>query len=169
MDKPQKEALYQSVEILSEAKSRAESRVKLVRALVADGELGSEGLRSLQVAYADARARVNAGLDRLLVELETAKVQESAEPYREVASSAAQQIAVFLAACDKEILGDDRGVLEAGLGAAGSISSALVDIWKTLRGEKTERHLALIRRIDSLRWDPFEGIESVAKEKPNDG
>ena len=66
--KDDKDVLFASVEMLSETKSQAESRVKLVRALVADEEIGVAELRRVQVLYADARSSVNAGLDRLLVD-----------------------------------------------------------------------------------------------------
>lgn len=155
-----KQVVRESVDFLSEAKSRAETRVKLARSLLADGGISKKDLRKLEIAYSDARAQVNAGLDRILVELEISRTGAELESYEIVANRAGEQILVFLDASDALILGDDKGSpIEAGLDAAKTFASAFVDIWKTFRGDKKERNAALIKRIESLKWAAFDEIK----------
>lgn len=155
----EKEIVFDSVEVLSRVKSQAESRIKLARSLVEDGEIKATELRKIQILYDDTRSEVNSGLDRLLVELETTGAYESVEPYTRVAERAAQRAQEFIETSDALILGEDRsGIAEAGLSLAESLVTALVDVWKTLRGERTERHSLLIKRIGSLKWNEFDEI-----------
>ena len=155
----EQETLLASVEQLSRTKSLAESRVKLVRALVADSEKDEQDLTRMRVLYEDARANVNAGLDRLLVEMEGSARVESAESYRRAADIADEKAGTFLKESGTLILGEDRSVVEAGVKAAGSVVSALVDIWKTLRGEKKGMRAAVTKRIETLKWSPFDEIK----------
>jgi len=153
------EVRFDSVETLSKAKTLAESRVKLIRSLLEDGEIGDEQYRKIQILYDEARADVNAGLDRLLVELETTSSQGTIEPYDRVAQRAAERTAQFLKISDQVIFGKDRGILELGMKLADSLIKAFVDIWKVLRGEKTERHTLLLQRIESLKWGEFSEVK----------
>ncbi len=159
-DESSQQILLDSIETLSETKALAENRVKLLRALVADKELSADELRPIQGRYSDARARVNASFDRLLVELEVAGKTESAEPISKLANRAAEEMTGFIEASDAVILGDDRsGIGAAAIGAGPGFVGALVDVWKTLRGEKKQKHAALIGRIESLKWEPFDEIK----------
>ena len=67
------EQRFDSVETLSKAKSLVESRVKLVRSLHQEQRVNEEEYQKIQLLYDEARADVNAGLDRVLVELEAAE------------------------------------------------------------------------------------------------
>lgn len=153
------EIRFDSVEVLSKAKAQAESRVKFIRSLREDGEIEEKDLRKIQLLYSEVRADVNAGLDRVLVELEITGSKGATEPYDRVAARAAKRATDFLESSDEMILGDDRGAVEAGIKLADSMTKAFVDIWKTLRGEKSERHEQLIRRIESLKWEQFSEIK----------
>ncbi len=156
--------LLASVEVLSETKSQAESRVKLVRSLLEDEEIDAAELRRLQLLYADSRSSVNAGLDRLLVELEIDRAAAPAESYAVTADRAAERVAAFIAASDALILGDDRGdPVTAVLDLVKSLPAALIDIWKTLRNDTSERRTRLIARIESLKWEPFDRVGSGAE------
>ena len=153
------DVVFDSVEALSKARSQAESRVKLVRALAEDGEIETADLRGVQALYDDARADVNSGLDRLLVELEKTGSYESAEPYAEVAERAANRVDDFVRRCDAIILGDDRsGVIGGGLSLAETLVTALVDVWKTVREGRTDRHALFVERVESLKWGEFDDI-----------
>ncbi len=154
-----KEVVFDSVEVLSRAKSQAESRIKLARSLLEDGEIKAADLRNIQILYEDARSDVNSGLDRLIVELETTGAYDTAEPYAQVAERAAQHVQEFMKTSDELVFGEDRsGLAGAGLSLAETFVTALVDVWKTLRGERTERHSLLIQRIGSLKWSEFDDI-----------
>lgn|GEM_PF-4779394 len=154
------EIRFDSVEVLSRTKSQAESRVKLVRSLLEDGEIEKKDLRNIQRLYEEARADVNAGLDRLLVEIEVVGSHGSIDPYEKVAERAAKRVAEFLEASDELILGEDRsGLVTAGLGIVDSMMKAFVDVWKTMRGERSERRALLIQRIESLKWGQFDAIK----------
>jgi hypothetical protein len=157
---------FASIELLSETKSRAEDRIKIAGSMVSDGDLTTRELRELRIMYSDARAQVNAGLERLVVELEATKQGATPETFEMVATRAAEQIQLFLQQSDA-LLDEDRAATEAaGLAkVAGpaiegvkSIASALVDVWKTLRGEKKERRAALIKRVEGLKWAAFEEL-----------
>ena len=153
------DAVFDGVEVLSREKARAESRVKLARSLSADGDLAKTDFRKIQVQYDETRADVNAGLDRLLVELETTGSLESVESYTRLAERVAQRVETFLKSSDSLLFGDDRsGAVGAGLGLVGIVTKALVDMWKTLRSDHTDRHTLLIKRIDSLKWQQFDDI-----------
>lgn len=151
--------VFDSVEVLSRAKTQAETRVKLAQSLVEDGEVGVEDLRKIQRLYDDARAEINGGLDRLLVELESTGTYESTEPFKAVAEKAVDRVAAFMVASDELILGEDRsGWADASIGLAGDLVGSMLEIWKTLRGERSVRHEALVKRIDSLKWDAFDDV-----------
>jgi hypothetical protein len=148
------EALYASVEVLSKTKSRAEDCVKLARSLATPAEL-----LALQVLYSEARSNINASLDRLLIELQTVGARAAvAESYERVAERAAEHAQRFLEASDDLIIGADMSIVEAGIKAVSSLASALVDVWKTLRGEKKERFAHLTKRLESFKWEHFEQI-----------
>jgi hypothetical protein len=116
-------------------------------------------LRKIQRLYDEARAEVNAGLDRLLVELEATGGYESTEPFKAIAEKAADRVASFMTASDELILGEDRsGWADASIGLAGDLVGSLVEIWKTLRGARSGRHDALVNRIDSLKWEAFHDV-----------
>ena len=159
-DDASQQALLDDIEVLSQAKSLAESRVKLLRALVDDGELTSGDLRPLQVQYDDARARVNASFDRIVFELELTRAPEPAESFEELAQRASREVSAFLRQSNAVILGQDRspaGV--AAIEAAPGLFGSIVEIWKVLRGEKKERRAALVARVESLKWDAFDAVE----------
>jgi hypothetical protein len=153
------QVVLNGIEILSRAKSQAESRIKLVRSLVKDGEIDTVDLRRVRILYDDARSDVNAGLDRLLAELEAHGTYATAEPYTQVAERAAARMAELIKISDKLALGEDRGdPVEAGMKLVDTVVKAFVDVWKTLRGERTSRRSLFVQRLGSLRWSPFDDI-----------
>lgn len=155
--KVKKKSLLESIDVLSQTKTQAEACVTLIHSVAADGGISAAQLRSLQQSYADARAMVNGGLDRLLVEIEMSGSPEGGESYEMVAARAAKQVRTFLTDSDSVI--PREGVSDAGVKLGGSILSAFVDIWKTLRGEKKEKVAAFVKRVEALKWRPFEAIE----------
>lgn len=156
------QALYASVEVLSKVKYLAEDRVKLARSLAEEGgEVAPAQLLALQVLYSDARSNINASLDRLLVEMQAEGASMVVESYERVAERAAEHANRFLDASDDVILGPDRSLVDAGVKTIGSLASALVDVWKTLRGEKKERLKELVERLESFKWEPFEKVGSA--------
>jgi len=157
---PDKKVIFDSVEVLSRAKSQAEGRVKYARLLMADGEIEGAELTDIQRLYDLARADVNAGIDRLLVELETTGSYESTEAYSRFAERAAERVAGFIRESDAITRADKRSGLAAAAGVnfAKELVTAFVDVWKTLRGERTERHSLLTQRIASLKWSEFDEI-----------
>lgn len=153
------EQRFDSVETLSKAKSLAESRVKLVRSLYREKRVNDTEFQKIQLLYDEARADVNAGLDRVLVELETTGKKGNVEPYERVAKRAAEKTAEFLNSSDDIMFGKDRGAVETSIKFMDSLVDAFVDIWKVLRGEKTERHKLLMQRMESLKWSDFSEIK----------
>ena len=155
----EQEVRFDSVEVLSKVKTRAESRVKLVRSLLEDGEIQKKDLKKIQILYGDTRAEVNAGLDRLLIEMESTGSQGEVEPYARVAKKAGKQAGEFIDACDKLILGEDRGVLEASSAFIDTFVGALVDIWKTYRDDRSARNSQVRDRIELMKWEKFDKID----------
>lgn len=153
---------FDSVEILSKSKSWAESRVRMIRSLARDNEISKTELSRLELEYDAVRATVNSGIDRLLVELETTGESDSSEPFDRIAIQVSDQVEDFLIICDEMIFGGKRGVgtaIEAGAKVVDTVVNALMDIWKTLHGEKNERHAMLIKRLKGLKWQRFSKIE----------
>jgi hypothetical protein len=96
----------------------------------------------------------------LLVELEANRSDPSAEPYARIAERASRRVQEFLVASDSLALGKERsGAVDAGVKVAGDVVKALVDVWKTLRGERIEDRQRLIQRVASLKWAPFDEIK----------
>ena len=153
------EVRFESVEMLSNAKTMAESRVKLFRSLLEDGQVEDKVYRKIQVLYDDARSDVNAGLDRVLVELETKGTKGTVERYDNVARRAAERAAKFTEAIDEVVFGKDRGLEVIGVDLIEPLAKAFVDVWKVLHGEKTQRHVLLMQRITSLKWAEFSDIK----------
>jgi hypothetical protein len=156
----QQDTLLDSIEQISMAKSTAENRVRLLRALANDGELTKVQLRQIQFHYSEARARVNASFDRILVELETTS-DESFDSFEKLAKQASEEVNVFVEAADDVILGEDRSgtVAAAAIGAAAALFESLVVIWKRLRGESQAQRTALITRLEALKWDAFDAVQ----------
>jgi hypothetical protein len=156
----QQDTLLDSIEQISMAKSTAENRVRLLRALANDGELTKVQLRQIQFHYSEARARVNASFDRILVELETTS-DESFDSFEKLAKQASEEVNVFVEAADDVILGEDRSgtVAAAAIGAAAALFESLVVIWKRLRGESQAQRAALITRLEALKWDAFDAVQ----------
>ena len=91
-----------------------------------DGEMPPESLRNLRRLYDDARAEVNAGLDRLLVELEASRSQPDMEPYARLAEKSSLRVQQFLTESDRLSLGQERsGIVEAGVKAGGDLVKSL--------------------------------------------
>ena len=130
----------------------------MARGLAEDGDIGPTDLRRIQVLYDDARADVNAGLDRLLVELEVTGSYESADPFADVAERAESRVASFISETDEIIFGEDRSLGAAGIGLVGDIAQAFVEVWKTFRGESVANHDKLVERIDALKWARYEDL-----------
>ncbi len=147
--------VFDSIEALSKAKLQAGNRVKLVKAMLKDGDISASDHRRIVALYDEARAEVNSGIDRLLVELDTKGTLDGEEPFERIASRAAKHVEEFVAESDRVVFGPDRGTVEAGLNLAESLVNAFVDVWKTLRGERAMRHEKLVERLDALRWPTF--------------
>jgi hypothetical protein len=151
--------MLDGIEVLSRAKSQAETRIKFLRSLVKDGEVDAADLRRVRILYDEARSDVNAGLDRLLAELEATGAYETPEPFTRVAEQAGKRVAELISVSDRLALGEDRGSpIEAGVKLADTLVKAFVDVWKTLRGERTARRSLLLQRIGSLKWSAFDDI-----------
>ena len=116
-------------------------------------------MKKIQILYGDTRAEVNAGLDRLLIEMESTGSQGEVEPYARVAKKAGKQAGEFIDACDKLILGEDRGVLEASSAFIDTFVGALVDIWKTYRDDRSARNSQVRDRIELMKWEKFDKID----------
>jgi len=153
------EVRFESVEMLSNAKTMAESRVKLFRSSFEDGEVEEKVYRKIRILYDEARSDVNSGLDRVLVELETKRTKGNVESYNDVARRAAERAARFTEAIDEVIFGKDRGLEVVGTALIEPLANAFVDVWKVLHKEKTQRHLLLMQRITSLKWAEFTDIK----------
>jgi hypothetical protein len=159
-DSKKQDSLFDSIEQISIAKSTSENRVRLLRALVDDSELTKAELRPIQIQYDEARARVNASFDRILVELETTSGKQPTASFEKLAQRASEEVGVFVEAADAVILGEDRsGAAAAAIGAGPGLFGSLVDIWKTLRGEKQTQRTALIARVEALKWDAFDAVQ----------
>ncbi|MBW1805453.1 MAG: hypothetical protein JRJ06_03625 [Deltaproteobacteria bacterium] len=151
--------IFDSIEMLSRAKLQAESRVKLIKTMREDEEITASDNRRMTTLYDEARAHVNSGIDRLLVELETTGKVDDDKSFEEIASRAAQQVEAFVTESDQLVFGEDRsGMVEAGLGLAGILVGAMVNVWKNLRGARKVRHSKLVKRIDDLRWPAFDEL-----------
>ena len=149
--------IFDSVEVLSRAKLQAGNRVKLIKTMREEEEISVSDHRRMVALYGEARADVNSGIDRLLIEVEAAGKIENEGPFEEIASRAAEQVETFITESDQLVFGEDRsGVVEAGISFAGAIVSAMVDVWKSVRGERTTRHAKFVERLDSLKWPAFE-------------
>jgi hypothetical protein len=153
------DAFLDTIETLSHAKSMAENRVRLLRALVEDGELMKSELRPIKNQYGVARANVNAAFDRILVALETTSRAQPTESFEELAQLAKERAQAFTASSDVVILGKDRSdVAAAAVEATSGLFGSLVDIWKTLRAEKKSQRGALITRVEALKWVAFDDV-----------
>ena len=153
------ESVLTSVETLSRAKTQAESRVKLIKALLDDGDIPKAEYRKVVILYGDAQAGANAGIDRILFQLEAVGKLQEQERFNELATQTAKDVESFLVQSDLLIFGEYRsGAVEAGVSLAETLTNALMDIWKTLRGERNERHAKVIERIESLRWKAFDDV-----------
>lgn len=153
------ESVLTSVETLSRAKTQAESRVKLIKALLDDGEITKTDYRRILVLYSDAQAGANAGIDRMLFQLEALGEMQEQERFNDLASRTAEDVETFLVQSDLLVFGEDRsGAIAAGVSFAETLTNAFMDIWKTLRGERNARHAKVIERIESLRWKAFDDV-----------
>jgi hypothetical protein len=153
------EGILNSIEVLSRSKLQAESRAKLINSMHKDEEISASDHRRMATLYEGARADVNSGVDRLLVELEASDRIDSEDSFEKIASRAARQVETFVAESDLLVFGEDRSViLEGGLSLAGTIIGALVDVWKNIRGARTAWHTKLVERLDGLRWSAFENF-----------
>ena len=153
---------FDSVEILSKAKAEVESRVRLIRSLALEHEIDHKDLIRIEMHYDKIRADVNAGIDRLLVEIETTGKTGAVEPFNRVAMRVSEQVAGFIKSSDELIFGGKRGpsaTIDAGVKLVDSLVNALLDIWKTLHSEKNERNELLVQRIESLKWGEFSKID----------
>lgn len=151
--------IFDSVEVLSRAKLQAESRVKLIKTMREDEEITASDNRRMATLYDEARAHVNSGIDRLLVELETMGKVDNDKSFETIASRTAQQVETFVTESDQLVFGEDRtGMVEAGLGLAGILVGAMVDVWKNLRGVRKVQHSKLVKRLDGLRWSAFDDL-----------
>jgi hypothetical protein len=155
----QPELLVAAAETLARVKSSAEDRVRLLRGRFSDGAIDEKNLLEAQRRYADARAEVNAGLERILIEMTGPDRRASDAAYAEVARRAGEGADRFISFADGLLFGDIRGgVADAGLNVVGSLITALVDIWKQLRGERNARNDEVARRLEALKWATFSDI-----------
>ncbi len=159
-DDTKEQVLLKSIQTLSETKLLTENRVKLLHTLSAEKEVSPADFRRLEASYGQARARVNASLDRLLVELEFLKRDATQVSIDDLAKRAGDEMSAFIEASDTVIFGEGRsGTGAAALGAAPGFIAAIIDVWKTLRGEKRTRQDALIKRIEAMKWIPFNAVQ----------
>ena len=153
------EGVLSSVETLSRAKAQAETRVKLIKALLDEDEITTTDYRRILVLYSDAQAGANAGIDRMLFQLEALGEMHEQERFNDMASRTSKDVETFLVQSDLLIFGEHRsGAIEAGVSFAETLTNAFVDVWKTLRGEKNARHAKVVERIESLRWKAFDDV-----------
>jgi hypothetical protein len=126
-----------------------------LRSLHEDVEIDDKVYQGIRLLYDEARADVNAGLTRVLAELESTSSKGTVEQYDRVAQRAANRATDFIEASDNAIFGKDRGLVDTGVKFVDSLAKALVEVWKVVRNEKAERHALLIQRITSLKWNEF--------------
>lgn len=152
--------LLQNLATLSELRTQAESRVRLLKGLHAEGEIDAQSLRRAQLLYEDARAAMNAWLDAAETGYDIAHRGPPSDSVPEKLQLGARRAGDFLSYADKLILGESRGsnVVEAVVGLVSKVIDAGVTVWKDVRTSNDQRRKQIALDLDRTRWPAFESI-----------
>ncbi len=150
----------QNLATLSELRTQAESRVRLLKGLHADGEIDAKSLRRGQLLYEDARAAMNAWLDAVETGYDIASKGTPGDPVPEKLQLGTHRASEFLAYADKLILGESRGpdVVEAALSLVSKAVDAGVAVWKEIKEGNKQHRKQIAVALDRTRWSAFESI-----------
>lgn len=158
-DQEAEDRLSSGVQVVSELKSRAQARVSILGGLHATGEVDRVAYRKGRLLYEDARASMNAWLDQLLIELDQGGAPGALDVSSTKLAAAADAAESFLAYVDELFLGDRRGnLLPVVVPFAEELLKAGLDIWKESRAAKESARARLTRRLEQLKWRPFEEL-----------
>jgi hypothetical protein len=158
------DAFLQNLATLSELRTQAESRVRLLQALHADGEIDAQILRRGELLYEDARAAMNSWLDAVEKGYEIYG-RSPGDPVPEKLRQGARSAGDFLSYADDLILGGKRNpaVVAAALGLIPNVIEAGVSVWKEWREMTTadqQKRKDFILDLDkTARWSAFETIK----------
>lgn len=161
-------SLQESIEVLSKTKSDARTRVKLLRALAAEGDLSRAKLREQHLLYSNAQAAINASIDGILVVLVTRRQLPSPEAYERAARSASSRADVFLRSSESMILGE-LSITDVVVAVVPNIVTALVGLRNAVRGDAQRARAALIDQLKALKWADFDDIESSETASETNG
>jgi len=158
------DAFLQNLATLSELRTQAESRVRLLQALQADGEIPAQILRRGELLYEDARAAMNSWLDAVERGYEIYGGSPR-NPVPEKLQQGARSAGDFLSYADDLILGEKRNpaVIVAALGLIPKVIEAGASVWKAWREMSTadqQKRKEFILDLDkTAKWSAFETIK----------
>ena len=156
----QKDDFIKKLASLSELRSLAESRARLLQGLHQDGDIDNSAYRRGELLYEDARAAFNAWLDAVKAEFSTKESDSPGESTSDLLKSGSTKTEAFLSYADELILGEPRGgVAEAAIELTSKVIDTGVSIWRELRSSSKERRKQLLSQLDELRWMPFGDIK----------
>lgn len=145
---------------LSEMRTQAESRVRLLSGLYKDGEVDKTPFQRSQLLYEDARSAFNAWLDAVKAEFSTKESDSPGESTSYLLESGSTKTEKFLSYADGLILGEPRGgVAEAAIELTSKVIDTGVSIWNELRSSDKDRRKQLLSQLEELRWVSFSDIE----------
>jgi hypothetical protein len=154
------DVFIQDIGKLSELRTQAESRVRLLRGLYQDGEIDAKAMRRGELLYEDARAAFNAWLDAMIAGFSEKAGGIPEATVSDLLQRGAKRNDAFITFADEKILGQTRG---GGAEAAALIVAKVIDtgmnLWRELRASNDKRRHELISHLDDLHWKAFGDID----------
>ena len=151
--------LSSQIASLSELRTQAMTRVRLLRGLHDDGEIDDAVMRTNELQYEDARAAFNAWLDGLRSQLLVEGAKPSGAGLEDKLAKGAEHAQQFIADADTVILGEPRGVVESAMDLASRVIEAGTTIVRELLAGQRERREQVVSALDDLRWPAFGSVE----------
>lgn len=151
----------QLIAVFSELRSKAETRVRIIRTLRSNEDIGKKEIQRSLLLYEDAGSAMNAWLDAVKSDVISGKIKGARSKNSDLVLIGAQKAELFLDYADTLILGEERSI-EVLIKPVSDLITGLVDagvkIWSRLREEKTEMKHLFLEQLDSLRWVEFNNV-----------
>ena len=152
------------IELVSKQKSIGEGLASLLEDSYRDKEINSKDYKKGKRLYIDAKGAFDGWLDRLQFQLEAGRSIESSEEYKASLQDAVTKAVKFTVYVDKLIFGEPRGpVAGVIVGLLEPLTNVGLEIWKEWKAANKHERERLIKKLESLKWKPFDQVRSDNK------
>ena len=152
--------LPEQIQTAAQMKTRAEQSAADLKKAYGEKKVSEEDYTKVRSLYVDAQGAIDGWVTALQTEVEQGRDPRKSDKYSQSLQEAAGQAEIFIANARSLLV--KSGVRTGGTSIIGDLLKVLgdlgVQVWKEYQSEKQKQKEALVKRLESLKWKPFDDI-----------